>query len=189
VAFPPAYLLSFVTDHDTEPLHDSPDLSLYFRSRMSGALGLCFLSATLSEQDASGIASEIAIYKAVRDTLAVAAASLLTQQAAVTDGPAWDVLQTNGPGGQTLVLYAYQDDTGTTTVNVKPTDLQPTAMYQVSSVDVGSIGSALGADLMTYGIDVVASPLSAAHMLMLTVSSAPVVSGAAPTAAPSPPPP
>src|SRR5581483_6975227 len=40
--FPPAYLLSFVTDHDTEPLHVSPDLPLYFRSRMAGALCLCF---------------------------------------------------------------------------------------------------------------------------------------------------
>ena len=34
--FPPAYLLSFLTDHEGEPLHDSPDISLYVRSRMAG---------------------------------------------------------------------------------------------------------------------------------------------------------
>ena len=49
--FPPAYLLSFVTDHDTEPLHDAPDLSLYFRSRMSGALGLCFRGDAFTEDE------------------------------------------------------------------------------------------------------------------------------------------
>src|SRR5262249_25129446 len=47
--FPPAYLLSFVTEHDTEPLHDSPDMSLYMRSRMGGVLGLCFKSAQFTE--------------------------------------------------------------------------------------------------------------------------------------------
>ncbi len=36
IVFPPAYLLSFVTDHESEPLHDAPDLPLYFRSRMEG---------------------------------------------------------------------------------------------------------------------------------------------------------
>ena len=55
-AFPPAYLLSFVTDHDTEPMHDAPDLSLYFRSRMAGALGLCFRTDALTEGDMNSIA-------------------------------------------------------------------------------------------------------------------------------------
>ncbi|HEV3141209.1 MAG TPA: glycoside hydrolase family 36 protein, partial [Vicinamibacterales bacterium] len=79
--FPPAYLLSFVTDHGGEPLHDSPDLSLYFRSRMAGALGLCFRSESFSDSDVAGIAHEIDIYKAMRDTLSQAAGALLTKQA------------------------------------------------------------------------------------------------------------
>ena len=49
--FPPAYLLSFVTDHATEPLHDPPDLSLYFRSRMRGGLGLCFRGDSFTEDE------------------------------------------------------------------------------------------------------------------------------------------
>ena len=76
--FPPAYLLSFVTDHDTEPLHDAPDLSLYFRSRMGGALGLCFRSDSFTEGENAGMAHEIGIYKTTRSTVSVAAASLLT---------------------------------------------------------------------------------------------------------------
>src|SRR5258708_37195125 len=73
--FPPAYLLSFVTDHDSEPLHDAPDLSLYFRSRMSGALGLCFRTDSFSEGENESMAHEIDIYKATRATVSVAAAS------------------------------------------------------------------------------------------------------------------
>ena len=67
--FPPAYLLSFVTDHDSEPLHDAPDLSLYFRSRMSGALGLCFRGDAFTDEENSGMAREIGIYKAARATI------------------------------------------------------------------------------------------------------------------------
>ena len=77
--FPPAYLLSFVTDHDGEPLHDAPDLSLYFRSRMVGALGLCFRTADFREGESASIAHEIAIYKTMRETLSSASGALLTR--------------------------------------------------------------------------------------------------------------
>ena len=139
--FPPAYLLSFVVDQDAEPLHDAPDLSLYFRSRMGGALGLCFLSGTFSEGDVAGISQEIAIYTTVRPTLSVASGALLTQQASVTGGPAWDVLQTTAPGGNALVVYAFQNDEGTDRINVKPADLQPATAYDVHSVDTGFLGT------------------------------------------------
>src|SRR5207248_516487 len=60
-AFPPAYLLSFVTDQVGEPLHDAPDLPLYVRSRMGGALGLCFRTADLSADDGVDLGKEIEI--------------------------------------------------------------------------------------------------------------------------------
>ena len=165
--FPPAYLLSFVTDHDTEPLHDSPDLPLYFRSRMAGALGLCFRTGDLSEGDQASITREIAIYKAMRDTLSAAAAALLTAQAQPDAGPAWDVLQeTDSDSGQSL-LCAYQADEGTSTFTVKPTGLNPDTSYVVQSVDTGTIGTATGADLMAQGIQLVMSPNTAAHILLL----------------------
>src|SRR5262249_28341973 len=84
--FPPAYLLSFVTDHDAEPLHNAPDMPLYFRSRMEGALGLCFRLDDLGSDDLSAMAREIALYKTMRGTLADAAAALLTAQASVVNG-------------------------------------------------------------------------------------------------------
>ncbi len=169
--FPPAYLLSFVVDEDAEPLHDAPDLSLYFRSRMGGVLGLCFLSGTFSEGDAAGISQEIAIYTTVRPTLSVASGALLTPQASVTAGPAWDVLQTTAPGGNALVVYAYQNDLGTDRINVIPADLQPDTTYDVYSVDTGFLGTATGADILSNGIDVIESPNSAAHILTITVTA------------------
>src|SRR4029077_14198692 len=110
--FPPAYLLSFVTDHDTEPLHDAPDLPLYFRSRMGGALGLCFRSDTFTEGENADMAHEIDIYKATRATVSAAAASLLTGQAEPADGPSWDVLQESTAGSGQVIVSAVQSDAG-----------------------------------------------------------------------------
>jgi alpha-galactosidase len=166
--FPPAYLLSFVTDHDTEPLHDSPDLSLYFRSRMSGALGLCFRGDSFTDEENAGMTREIGIYKAARATISTAAGSLLTRQAAPEGGPPWDVLQESTAGHDQVLLSAVQSDTGVETINIKPTDLQPGTIYDVQSVDTGILGNATGTALMTGGIDILQSPSSAAHMLIIT---------------------
>jgi alpha-galactosidase len=166
--FPPAYLLSFVTDHDTEPLHDSPDLSLYFRSRMGGALGLCFRGDGFTEGENASMSHEIDIYKATRATISVAAGSLLTKQAEPEDGPAWDVLQESTAAHDQIVLSAVQSDSGVQTINIKPTNLQPGTTYQVQSVDTGVLGIATGNALMTSGIDVIQSPNSAAHILIIT---------------------
>ena len=166
--FPPAYLLSFVTDHDTEPLHDAPDLSLYFRSRMGGALGLCFRSDSFTEGENASMAHEVDIYKATRATVSVAAASLLTRQATPDDGPSWDVLQESTAAHDQVVVSAVQSDDGVQTINVKPTDLLPAVTYQVQSVDTGNLGTATGSALMTGGIDIVGSPNTAAHILIIT---------------------
>jgi alpha-galactosidase len=166
--FPPAYLLSFVLDQDTEPLHDAPDLSMYFRSRMGGALGLCFRSAEFSGADVENISHEIAIYKTMRATLSVAAAALLSPQASLIGGPDWDVMQASAPGSNALVLYAYQNDQGGDRVNIRPTGLQGDAIYEVSSVDRGFLGTATGADIMANGIDIIKSPATSAHILTMT---------------------
>jgi len=166
--FPPAYLLSFVTDHDNEPLHDAPDLPLYFRSRMGGALGLCFRTGDFNGDEVAEIAHEIAIYKNVRSTLSVAAGALLTPQAAATNGPDWDVLQAAAPDGDAVVAYAYQSDESADTFNIRPADLQPDATYSVRSIDVGLLGTGTGAELMATGVEVIQSPTTAAHILVLT---------------------
>jgi alpha-galactosidase len=166
--FPPAYLLSFVTDHDTEPLHDAPDMALYFRSRMAGALGLCFRSDELSDTDSASMATEIGVYKLMRSPVSTASAGLLTKQAEAENGPPWDVLQESTSASGQVVVSAFQFDTGVSTFNVKPLGLLPQATYDVTSVDSGPLGSASGEALMSRGIDVVQSPASAAHILILT---------------------
>jgi alpha-galactosidase len=168
--FPPAYLLSFVTDHSDggEPLHDAPDLPLYFRSRMSGALGLCFRSDSFAEGDERAIGREIAIYKELRGTISVAAASLLTPQAETTDPPPWDALQESASGGDEVVITAFQSDEGVARLTITPSGLDAGVTYQVQSVDSGVLGTATGADLMQSGIEIVQSPNSAAHVLIIT---------------------
>ena len=168
IVFPPAYLLSFVTDQETEPLHDSPDLPLYFRSRMEGALGLCFLSGELSDDDAAAMSKEITIYKSMRAIVTAGAGALLTRQAQAENGPPWDVLQQATADAQQLVVCAVQSDDGVETFTVKPKDLDAGTLYQIVSVDAGVLGSATGADLMADGIALLQSPNSAAHILIVT---------------------
>lgn len=167
VVFPPAYLLSFVTNHDTEPLHDAPDMPLYFRSRMAGALGLSFRSDELVEGDIAEMTHEIAIYKAMRETQSGGAGTLLTAQASVEDGPVWDVIQETTADSRQLLLVAFQWDDGVRTINVKPAGLIADAMYEVRSADIGPLGTASGSELMASGIDLLQSPNSAAHVLFL----------------------
>jgi alpha-galactosidase len=168
VLFPPAYLLSFVLDGEDEPLHDSPDMPLYFRSRMEGVLGLCFRIESFSYSEQADLSQQVFAYKALRAAMSTASAGLLTSQAAVQDGPAWDVLQESTVTNGQLVVSAVQSDVGVTSFTIKLTGLQPSVTYDVVSLDAGDLGSATGADLMMNGINVVQSPTSAAHILVLT---------------------
>lgn len=165
--FPPAYLLSFVTNHESESLHDARDMQLYVRSRMGGVLGLCFRSDELGDADAATLAREIALYKAMRETLSVAAGHLLTDQAQAENGPAWDVLQATAEGNQQALICAYQTDDGVKKINVKPVGLQSNTTYLVQSADTGVLGATTGSELMANGVDIVQSPNTAAHILII----------------------
>ncbi len=167
VVFPPAYLLSFVMHHDEEPINDASDLSLYFRTRMTGVLGLCFRTSEFDASAVAQISREIQIYKELRDSLGAAAGSLLNEQAAVVDGPAWDVFQSASPGGRTVVLSAIQWDDAVGEHIVTPVGLRPESTYDIESVDAGVLGTATGAELMADGIMVMQSPDTAAHILIL----------------------
>ena len=46
--------------------------------------------------------------------------------------------------------------------------VDPIAGYEVISVDAGVVGHATGEELMTGGIDLYASPISAAHLLVIS---------------------
>jgi alpha-galactosidase len=166
-AFPPSYLLSFLIDHDTESLHDGPDLPLYIRSRMPGVLGLTFRTVDLRPSAAGDITGHISLYKKLRDTIKEGSAILLTRQASVDDPPEWSAVQETDTAGHTLI-FAFQNDPEVEHTILKPRRLTPDAIYDVRSVDVGPIGRTSGADLMENGIEVFKTPKSAAHVLVIT---------------------
>jgi alpha-galactosidase len=167
--FPPAYLMSFVMHDRDEPLRDASDLPLLFRSRMSGVLGLSFRTGDLTDDEIAGMRHEIGTSKTLRDALSTASGTLLTTQAAAANGPAWDVFQTTPEGIRPIVLWAFQTDGAVRDIVIRPVGLREQSMYEVQSADVGPLGIVSGSLLMQDGVEVVASPYSAAHMILLTV--------------------
>jgi hypothetical protein len=107
----------------------------------------------------------------MRDTLSGAAAALLTEQALVENGPAWDVIQETVAGSRQVLISAFQTDPSVRKINIKPVGLRPDMEYVVKSVDSGILGSSVGATLMADGIDVYQSPNTAAHILILTAKN------------------
>ena len=168
-AFPPGYLLSFAMGQPGDPLEGSADLPLLLRSRMSAILGLCFRTAGLSEEDAASIGREIATFKSLRSTLRTGAGTLLSPQAAPSNGPAWDVFQTSPEGFRPIVIWAVQSDAAVEEVVVRPVGLRPKSLYEVRSIDAGVLGVESGATLRADGVAVTAWPHSAAHVLVLTL--------------------
>ena len=165
--FPPAYLMSFVLADREEPLRGASDLPLIFRSRMPGILGLCFRTTDLDDEEADAMRLEIDTYKNLRETLIEASGALLTPQASNVNGPAWDVLQTASDTMHPVVLWAYQTDPGVARTVVRPIGLQSDLMYDVQSWNHGSLGAIAGSSLMADGIEIVASPYSAADTIQL----------------------
>jgi hypothetical protein len=141
-------------------------MSLIVRSRMAGALGLCFRTDNLTEADLGALGTEIGIYKAVQEVLSTASATMLSGQARAVNGPSWDVIEENGGKGQVLVL-AFQSDTGVRKLTVKPNGLEASTMYEVRSPDAGLVGVFKGSTLSSAGIDLLNTG-SAAHLLVLT---------------------
>ena len=166
-AFPPGYLFAFVTEQDeAEQLTTHHDLALYFRSRMLGVLGLSFSLEGLVTLDA--IEREIQTYKGLRDILKDGAGLLLSDQAQVKGGPLWDVFQVETPNGNHVLLFAFQNDSASGVLTLRPTALDPEGIYGVQSVDFGDLGEAKGGDLVQDGIDVYPLERTGAHVLVLT---------------------
>ena len=170
-AFPPAYLLSFVIDSESEPIRGGDDLPFLLRSRMMGILGLTYRTVDFDDTLTQGIEAGIADYKAIRDIVANADATLLSAQAPVAED-AWEVLQELAEGRASAVIMAYKGDARDGRIVVRPRQLIPDATYDVRSLDAGPLGSATGADLMSDGIELNHAGGSRAHILILTSPSA-----------------
>jgi alpha-galactosidase len=170
-AFPPAYLLSFLIDSEAEPIRGGSDLQFLIRSRMMGILGLTYRTVDFDETLTDGISAGIANYKTIRDIVANADATLLSDQAPVAED-AWEVLQELADGGRSAVILAYKGSDSAGRLVVRPRQLLAGATYDVQSVDAGALGSATGAQLMSDGIEVDHAGGSRGHILILTTSAA-----------------
>jgi alpha-galactosidase len=166
-AFPPAYLLSFLIDAEGETMAGASDLQLLTRSRMPGVFGITYRTDSLDEATAGRLADEIAQYKAYRSIIGAANASLLTEQTPY-DESGWDVLQEVVDDGLSALIFAYESSVATPRLVVRPRGLQPSATYDVSSVDLGPIAALRGDVLMRDGIALERNSGSSAHILILT---------------------
>ncbi len=166
--FPPQYLLSFVIEDSGEPLVNAPDLQLYMSSRMPGILGLTYRAVDLSQRDRDAIAAQIATYKTLRAVLENSSGRLLTDQVTgAGDAPPWDGVQQLAADSGDAALYAFQNDPSVPRVSLQPQGLESAATYTVSTPDGTLVGAATGAELMADGVEVDASPESAAHVFLL----------------------
>ena len=164
---PPSSLLSFVFGNEWEGEGDDNDLPNAFRSRMPGILGATWRTDELNDESRSGMRQEIGTYKALRDALPDRSAQLLTLQ--VDDDPAggWDALQESSASTGNAVIFAFENPGAAETTTVRPQALASDTLYDVVSVDVGSIGEASGDELMSSGLTIFSSPGSRAHVLQL----------------------
>ena len=152
---------------ENEEIGGNLDLANIVRSRMPGVLGLTFRFRELSPEAGDTIATEIQRYKAYRNILTQANATLLSRQAPVFDG--WDVLQEVTDDGLYGMIFAFKGPLSDDHIRVNPRGLVPDSMYDVYSADVGFLGTAAGESLMADGIEIVHAPGgSDAHLLVLT---------------------
>jgi alpha-galactosidase len=169
LTYPPAYLLSFLIDAPDEPIAGSADLPLAIRSRMPGVLGLTYRADGIDSDTAEQLRQEIARYKRIRSTIALANATLLTSQAPIDDPAGWDVLQEIAEDGQSGLIFAFKADNTEGRLIVRPRSLLPDATYQAESFDAGVLGVARGDVLMADGIELNHTPaMSRAHVIVLT---------------------
>jgi alpha-galactosidase len=170
LVFPPEYLLSFLVDDPDEPLAGAPDLAASIRSRMLGTLGFSHSVLALRESIAWPIVQAIGDYRAIRDTLSAPDTILLSGQVGTGLEVGWDVVEQVDADNGNAVIFAFQHPDGDGRLLLRPTRLRADATYEIRSVDVGPLGTALGDALMTDGVEFVQDDAgSRAHVLVLRV--------------------
>jgi alpha-galactosidase len=166
--FPPAYLLSFVTNGAFEPARDgSGGRALEFRSRMPGMLGLTWRSAEFGDDESEEIAAEIAMAKAIRGAVPAAASFMPTDQARADGGGEFDAVQWFSPAARTSALFVFAGD-GIDWFTVRLKGLEPETQYLISTVWGQELAEATGADLMARGVDIINASDSGAQVVLVT---------------------
>ena len=169
LAFPPAYLLSFVINSEAEPLKDGDDLSHLARSRMPGILGMTYQYQELDDELSRALRIGISEYKELRDTITQSYALLLSEQAHAAGE--WDVIEDVTEDQRSAVIFAFKGSEGEGRVLVKPKGLNPAGIYRVRALDSGDLGSLPGEQLMRDGIELVQLEGSRAHVIVLAATN------------------
>ena len=167
--FPPRYLLSFVMDDPSEPIHRASDMPLYFRSRMAGALGLSLIGAEFGEEDLSSMSREIWLYKRMRNTGPEPVLALLTGQVGDTPTGSWDAVQLFARETGTYYMLAFRDSGADPQVRIRPMNLWPDVTYRISASRGRAERTRMdGTTLMADGVEVGGDTDTAGHVVFLT---------------------
>lgn len=166
LAFPPAYLLSFVIGSGEEPLRGGSDFPYLARSRMPGVFGLTYNHQELDADLSANLRLAIARYKDVRDIVAQSYAILVTAQAPVSGG--WDVVEEVTEDQRAAIIFGFQDSGATSPAVIRPLNLTPGAIYDVRSFDTGYLDTVSGERLMRDGIELGHGAESRAVVFVLT---------------------
>lgn len=159
---PPSALLSYVMQGTDEPLPGAVDLTRMARSRMLGVLGLAADLHLLRAGDEEGLVEAFAHYKTLRALRGAAYATVLTPAVDIPgDSPAWDVVQHTNPVSGVVVVYGFRNPGGPRTFRVALKGLQPARTYRYRTFEAGTLGQASGAQLMSTGLDLDASTVTA----------------------------
>ena len=173
LAFPPAYLLSFVVDSEIEPLKGGSDFAHIARSRMPGILGVTYVYQALDDQLRGDLSLEIRNYKTVRDTIAESHALLLSAQAPTGDD-GWDVVEEITDDRRHAVIFAFKQTIDEGRVRVRPRNLLADELYDVLSLDGTWLGKLAGGQLMIDGIELAQGETgSRAHVIVISVAQPP----------------
>ncbi len=164
--FPPGYLLSFVVDSLGVPLGEANDPLTEIRSSMMGALGFGYRSPLLRPWLADAFRDTIRAYAGIRDVLQDADAILLSDQVPSPD-PGWDAVEVLASSVPDAVLFVYHQPDADDRTTVRPRGLDADAIYSVTSLDAGDLGTARGGALMNDGIEVVQGSGTQSHILVL----------------------
>jgi hypothetical protein len=79
----------------------------------------------------------------------------------------WDVVEHVSPATGDAVVIAFDSPDGQSSVLLNLKGLKPQTNYSVESADYGDLGTAMGIDLMTSGIEIQSSSISRGHVLIL----------------------
>jgi alpha-galactosidase len=171
LAFPPAYLLSFVIDSEAEPIAGASDFEQIARSRMPGILGVTYAFQALDDQLSGDLRREIDLYKRVRDIVARSHAFLLGPQTSVDDD-AWDVIEELTDDRRNALIFAFKGAGGAARLRIRPLNLIPDVAYRVETLGGSGLGDVMGRRLMNDGVEV-AHEEDGSHSHVLILSALP----------------